>query len=440
MTVAMFKILGCGLRAAVLVIAIADLPRGAPTAQAADWPQWRGPTRDGISIERDWTTKWPAKGPKLLWQTPVGGGYSSVAVVGSRVYTMGFVLDEPGPDKKYKTDEDGRRLGKDIVWCLDAETGKVLWKHSYPAPGDDTFSTPAVCDGRVYTLGRFGQLFCLDAADGRVVWHKNLMGEFGGKRPYDGYACSPLVLQDRVVVEAGGQARLLALDAKTGQLAWKRGTGDAAGMSSPVPYRADGKPAVLMLTPKMALGVNVGGEELWHYSWKGGGYTLATPLVHGDRVLLSVFPRDGLSLMLQLTSAGPKEIWKSRGMGLLFHSGVLVDGHVYGPYSFEGEAKSTLLQCVSWDTGKVEWTHVGLGFTPLILADGKLILTTDDGNLVVAEASPKAYKELARAKVMDGGYGQCWICPVLCDGRLYTRRHWGNLLCLDLKGPLANSP
>ncbi len=436
MAVTMSDISGWMLRVIILAIVVDELLGVTAEARAADWPQWRGPNRDGISIEKDWTTKWPAKGPKLLWQAPVGGGYSSVAVVGSRVYTMGFELDEPGPDKQYKKDESGRRLGKDIVWCLDAGSGKVLWKHTYPAPGDDTFSTPAVCDGRVYTLGRFGQLFCLDAADGRVVWHKNVIDDFGGKRPYDGYACSPLVLQNRVVVEGGGQALLLALDGKTGQLAWKRGTGDAAGMSSPVPYLADGKPAVLMLTPKAALGVNaVGGEELWQYPWKWGGYTIATPLVHGDRVLFTGFPRKSFSVMLQLTSSGPKEIWKNAAIGLLFHSGVLVDGHVYGPHSIAGAAESTVLRCVSWDTGEVKWTHEGLGFTPLISVNGKLILTTDDGSLVVAEASPKGYKELARAKVMDGGYAQCWICPVLCDGKLYTRRHWGNLLCLDLKGP-----
>ncbi len=225
----MHRILGCGLRAAVLVIAVADLLGGIPTAQAADWPQWRGPNRDGISIEKDWTTKWPAKGPKLLWQAPVGGGYSSVAVIGTRLYTMGFALGEPGPDKQYKKDENGRRVGKDIVWCLDAETGKVLWKHTYPAPGDDTFGTPAVYDGRVYTFGRFGQLLCLDAAEGRVLWSKNVIGDFKGKRPYDGYACSPLVVQDRVIVEGGGEAQVLAVNRKTGQLAWKCGTGAGGG-------------------------------------------------------------------------------------------------------------------------------------------------------------------------------------------------------------------
>jgi outer membrane protein assembly factor BamB len=168
------------------------------------------------------------------------------------------------------------------------------------------------------------------------------------------------------------------------------------------------------------------------YPWKGGGYTIATPLVHGDRVLLSVFPRDGLSLMLQLTSSGPKEVWKTSGMGLLFHSGVLVDGHVYGPYSREGEADTTLLQCVSWDTGEVKWTHAGFGFSPLIAADGKLILITDDGELVVAEASPKAYLELARAKVFPSK-SKSWVCPVLCSGRIYCR-HGENVVCLDVKG------
>ncbi|MGA2621973.1 MAG: PQQ-binding-like beta-propeller repeat protein, partial [Thermoguttaceae bacterium] len=302
-----------------------------------------------------------------------------------------------------------------------------------PAPAEGTQSTPAVYDGRVYTLGRFGQICCLDAADGRPIWSHSLLRDFGGKlRPYSGYACSPLVLQNVVIVHAGGDALVLALDRKTGHLAWKSGPGAGAAESSPVPYDAGGKPGVVMLTPKVALGLNaVSGDELWRYPWKGGGYTIPTPLVHGDRVLLSVFPRDGLSLMLQLTSSGPKEVWKTKGMGLLFHSGVLVDGHVYGPYSNSGEADTTLLQCVSWDTGEVKWTHAGFGFSPLVAADGKLILITDDGELVVAEASPKAYKELARAKVFPSK-SKSWVCPVLCGGRIYCRGG-ENAVCLDVK-------
>jgi len=428
------KILTCWLRAAVLVVAVADLPGGLPTACGADWPQWRGPNRDGVSTERGWTTRWPEKGPKVLWKANVDGGYSSFAVAGGRVYTMGNALDKPGPDGKYKKDEEGRALGREIVCCLDAETGKVLWKHSYPAPAEGTQSTPAVYDGRVYTLGRFGQICCLDAADGRPIWSHNLLSDFGGKlRPYSGYACSPLVVQNVVIVHAGGDALVLALDRKTGHLAWKSGPGAGAAESSPVPYDAGGKPGVVMLTPKVALGLNaVNGDELWRYPWKGGGYTIPTPLVHADRVLLSVFPRDGLSLMLQLTSGGPKEAWKTSGMGLLFHSGVLVDGHVYGPYSNSGEADTTLLQCVSWDTGEVKWTHAGFGFSPLVAADGKLILMTDDGELVVAEASPKAYEELARAKVFPSK-SKSWVCPVLCSGRIYCR-HGEDVVCLDVEG------
>jgi len=414
-------------------VALASVASVSTSIFAADWPQWRGPNRDGVSAEKGWMTKWPEKGPKVLWKAYVHGGYSSFAVVGGRVYTMGNALDKPGPDGKYKKDEEGRALGREIVCCLDAETGNVLWKHSYPAPAEGTQSTPAVYDGRVYTLGRFGQICCLDAADGRPIWSKNLLSDFGGKlRPYSGYACSPLVVQNVVIVGGGGEAQVLALDRKTGHLAWKSGPGAGAAESSPVPYDAGGKPGVVMLTPKVALGLNaVSGDELWRYPWKGGGYTIPTPLVHGDRVLLSVFPRDGLSLMLQLTSSGPKEVWKTKGMGLLFHSGVLVDGHVYGPYSNSGEADTTLLQCVSWDTGEVKWTHAGFGFSPLVAADGKLILITDDGELVVAEASPKAYKELARAKVFPSK-SKSWVCPVLCGGRIYCRGG-ENAVCLDVK-------
>jgi outer membrane protein assembly factor BamB len=419
-------------------VALASVASVSTSIFAADWPQWRGPNRDGVSAEKGWMTKWPEKGPKVLWKAYVHGGYSSFAVVGGRVYTMGNALDKPGPDGKYKKDEEGRALGSDIIWCLDAETGNVLWKHSYPAPAEGTQSTPAVYDGRVYTLGRFGQICCLDAADGRPIWSKNLLSDFGGKlRPYSGYACSPLVVQNVVIVGGGGEAQVLALDRKTGHLAWKSGPGAGAAESSPVPYDAGGKPGVVMLTPKVALGVDAtAGKELWRYPWKWPAVrACATPVVHGDRVFFSGAGQYPLGVVLQLPPSGPKEVWTSREMGISFHTGVQVDGYLYGPHSASDNVEDTTFRCVSWATGEVKWKKEGLGLAPAISADGKLILTTDDGSLVVAEASPNGYKELARAKVMDGGYGQCWICPVLCDGRLYTRQHWGKLLCLDVKGP-----
>ena len=429
------KILAWWLRAAVLVV-IADLLGGLPTACAADWPQWRGPNRDGISVEKSWTSQWPEKGPKALWKAKVSTGMSSCAIVGNRLYTMGFLLDKPGPGGKYEKDEEGRALGKDFVWCLDAGTGKMVWEHSYPAFGNETYSTPTVHDGRVYTLGRFGQLLCLDAASGRIVWNKNLVKDFGGKRPYYGYACSPLVVRDVLVVECGGkEALVLGLDAKTGQPRWKCGKGEA-GFSSAVSYEFGGKTGLVLLTPAIALAVNAAnGEELWRYPWKErkeGVSPCTTPIVYGDKVFLSGSGNDRMDVLLQMTGDKPKVVWQNEEMANYFQSCVLLDGYLYGTHSLDHTSKSASMRCVRFETGEVQWEKKGLGHAPLMAADGKLIIMEEQGNLIVAEATPKAFKELARAKVLDG---QCWTCPVLCGGRLYCRNTGGDLVCLDVKGP-----
>ena len=433
MTVTMLKILGYGLRAAMLVIAVAALLGGTPTARSADWPQWRGPNRDGISIEKDWTTSWPEKGPKVLWKAKVYTGMSSFAVVGNRLYTMGFLMDKPGPDGKYKKDEEGRALGRDFVWCLDAETGAEVWKHSYPGRGNETYSTPTVHDGRVYTLGRFGQLLCFDAVTGRVAWGKNLVQDFGAKQPYYGYACSPLVVGDLLVVECGGKdALVLALNTKSGQPRWKCGKGPA-GFSSPVAYQFGGKTGVVVLTPTVAMGVDpANGEQLWQVPCRMESSACATPIISGDKIFLSGAGKTLMNRLLQLTSGEPRVLWQNEKMNSYFQSSVLLGGHLYGTHNLDHLPENASLRCLRLDSGEVKWEKAGLGHAPLMAADGKLIIMEEQGNLIVAEASPKAFKELARAKVLDG---QCWTCPVLCGGKLYCRNTGGDVVCLDLQGP-----
>jgi len=429
----MLKILGYGLRAAMLVIAVAALLGGTPTARSADWPQWRGPNRDGISIEKDWTTSWPEKGPKVLWKAKVYTGMSSFAVVGNRLYTMGFLMDKPGPDGKYKKDEEGRALGRDFVWCLDAETGAEVWKHSYPGRGNETYSTPTVHDGRVYTLGRFGQLLCFDAVTGRVAWGKNLVQDFGAKQPYYGYACSPLVVGDLLVVECGGKdALVLALNTKSGQPRWKCGKGPA-GFSSPVAYQFGGKTGVVVLTPTVAMGVDpANGEQLWQVPCRMESSACATPIISGDKIFLSGAGKTLMNRLLQLTSGEPRVLWQNEKMNSYFQSSVLLGGHLYGTHNLDHLPENASLRCLRLDSGEVKWEKAGLGHAPLMAADGKLIIMEEQGNLIVAEASPKAFKELARAKVLDG---QCWTCPVLCGGKLYCRNTGGDVVCLDLQGP-----
>ncbi len=265
---------------------------------------------------------------------------------------------------------------------------------------------------------------------------RNLVKDFGGKRPYYGYACSPLLVRDVLVVECGGkEALVLGLDAKTGQPRWKCGKGEA-GFSSAVSYEFGGKTGLVLLTPAIALGINAAnGEELWRYPWKErkeGVSPCTTPIVYGDKVFLSGSGNDRMDVLLQMTGDNPKVVWQNEEMANYFQSCVLVNGHLYGTHSLDHTSKSASLRCVRFETGEVKWEKKGFGHAPLMAADGKLIIMEEQGNLIVAEASPKVFKELARAKVLDG---QCWTCPVLCGGRLYCRNTGGDLVCLDVKGP-----
>src|SRR5438093_390618 len=240
----------------LLTISLACIVLQRP-AEADDWPQWRGPHRDGISAEKGWSTHWPAGGPKQLWKAKAGVGYSSMAVSNGRLYTMGNTAET------------------DHVLCLDANTGNEIWRHSYPCASRDpngyhgTRCTPAVDGGRIYTVSREGHLFCLDAANGKAIWSKNYQTDFGARIPKWGFATSPLVDGELLVVEMGGRGTsVLAFNKATGQDVWKAGN-DRAAYSSPVTFILDRQRGVAVLTASALVGLNLkDGKELWRFPWK----------------------------------------------------------------------------------------------------------------------------------------------------------------------------
>lgn len=387
-------------------------------ASATDWYQWRGPNRDGVSNEKGWLSVWPEDGPPVLWETSVGIGYSSVSVSDGRVYTMG----------------NSEKM--DTVYCLDANTGEVIWRHSYrcttksgghPGPA----STPTVDGKYVYTLSREGHFFCLDANSGVVIWSKHVKKDFGAKSPEWDFASSPLILEDMVIVDAG---RILALDKSTGELVWKtKDYGDTpawdigsygGGYSSPIAFQPNdllrlavfNSSGVVVLDPK-------NGRELSIYPWKTAwNVNATTPIVSGDKMFISSGYNTG-SKLFQVSEDKLTVIWQNKNMRNHFNSCVLWEGHLYG---FD----ETRLRCLDFQTGDVKWSQRGLGKGSLMIADGKLIIMADRGDLVIAEASPVEFKEISRAKVLDG---LCWTVPVLSNGKIYCRNHEGDLVCLDVR-------
>ncbi len=382
------------------------------SAAAADWPAWRGPNRDGISAESGW--KIPAGEPKVLWQQTIGIGFSSVSVAGAHVYAM------------------GNADGNDVVWCLDADTGKPVWRHEYPCkegsyPG--TRMTPTVDGDMVFTLSREGHIYGLNAKTGAVVWSKHAKKDFGVKNEPAGWglSCSPLVAGDLVIFDLG---KVLAFKKTDGSLAWEAG-GDAPGFASPVMFKLGGK--------EYLTSFNVSGlviydfaarKEAARHTWKTRyDVNAATPIVADNAIFISSGYDRGCTL-LTFDGKSLKPVYEHKEMRNHVNNCVLVEGHLYG---FDGQQGSNgALKCIELATGKVKWSQGGVKVGALMVAGGRIVAMLDGGDLLIAEASPGAFKQLARAKVLGG---QCWTYPVLCGGRIYCRSNQQKeLVCIDVSG------
>jgi outer membrane protein assembly factor BamB len=396
------RILAAAVAAAGLLIAAA--------APADDWPQWLGPNRDGVSHETGW--QWPADGPRFLWRVSLGQGYSAVAVVGERLFTMG---------------NDG---SKDIVWCLDVQTGREVWKYAYPCkrgsyPGPRM--TPTVHEGLVYTLSRDGDLFCFDATSGAVRWSHNVQKDFGVRQTKYrwGLSCSPLVLGERLILDVG---KVLAFDRRTGRLLWQSGS-DEAGFSSPVALDVGGRTLVTGFTASALVLVDAAdGREVARHEWTTDwAVNAATPVVQGDRLFISSGYKTGCGV-LRVTGGGLAVVYRNKEIRNHCSNSIPYKGFLYGIDGQMGGRGD--LVCLDFATGEAKWRQEGFKAGGLTIADGRLLIQNDGGDLILAEASPAAYREIARAEVLSG---QCWTHPVLSNGRIYCRSHDGELVCLDVR-------
>jgi len=378
-----------------------------------DWPQCRGPNRDGISKERGLKTSWPAGGPPQLWKANIGAGTSSISVVGGKVYALGNI-DET-----------------DHVFCLDAASGQVLWNFSYPCSAKETTAFPGlraapVVEGeRVYTLSREGHLFCLGAADGKVIWAKELPKEFNAKPPTWGWAGSPLIEGDLLICEVGGRGKsIAAFDKNSGRGAWL--TGDSpAGYASPI--------GLTQKNERLVLSFNASGLEArrvkdgvlaWKFPWRTSfDMNAATPIVIGDRVFVSSAYGVG-GAVIEIGGAEPSVLWQNKKIRIQMGGAVYWGGHLYGFDESE-------LKCVDFQNGDVKWSERKYGKGSLMIADGKLIVFGASGQLGLAEANPKSYRELAYAQVIEGR--DTWAPPVFANGTIYCRSK-ETLVALDVRG------
>jgi outer membrane protein assembly factor BamB len=379
------------------------LGAGARAQTSGEWPQWRGPGRDGVSKETGLLKQWPDGGPPLAWKAQgAGTGYSSLSVSKGRIYTMGL------------------RGDKEYVIAFDANTGKELWATAHGSAyrdgrGDGPRGTPTVDGDRVYSLGGNGDLSAIDAATGKLVWSLNVLQKFGGSNISWGISESPLVLGDRVLVNAGGpNASLVALRKADGSVLWKTQS-DKAGYSSALPVQSGGKTQVVFFTNSRALGVDpADGKVLWEYARPANDVAnVATPVARGNRVWISSDYGTGGGVVELKPDGTMQEVYFTKEMRSHHSTAILVGDHLYG---FSG----SILTAMRFDTGEVAWKDRSVGKGSLVYADGHLYAFSENGVVGLVEATPAGYREKGRFRIQQGSL-PTWTHPVVAGGRLYLR-------------------
>lgn len=394
-------------RVATFVLPIAlvlSLPAAVSNRAQDDWPQWRGPNRDGRSGEKGLLKQWPAGGPPLAWRaTGAGEGYSSFAVVNGRVYTL------------------GARGDTEYVMAYDAASGKRLWEAANGRRfdndrGSGPRATPTVEGDRIYAFGASGDLSAIDVATGKPVWKVNVLSKFGGSNINWGLSESPLVLSDRILVNAGGP--IVALKKTDGSQIWKSEGDEPAGYSSAVLQETGGIRQAIFFTHTRVVGVDVNtGKRLWSYQPVANNTAnIATPIVRDNKVFVSSDYGTGAAL-LELTPAGggvrAKEVYFTRDMRNHHSSSVLIGDHLYG---FSG----SILTAMTFNTGQVGWRDRSVGKGSLVFADDRLYLYSEGGTVGLAEANPTGYREHGRFQIRTGNL-PTWSHPVVSGGKLFLR-------------------
>jgi outer membrane protein assembly factor BamB len=397
---------------------------GSASFANTDWPQWRGPDRNGVSKETGLLKEWPAGGPKLLWQVnDLGDGYSTPSVVGTRIYLM-----------------SNNGMDNEFVQALSTQDGKVLWtmrvgnvgNPNQNPPYPKARSTPTIEGDFVYALGSDGDLACLEAKTGKIRWLKNIRKEFGGQPGEWAYAESPLIDGDLVVVTPGGpQATIVALNKKTGALVWKSAVpgGDVAGYASAIVVQAAGRKQYVQFLSKGIVGVDAKtGQFLWRYAEAAKGPAqYFTPVARGEYVYGGALGVGGGLVRLKADGGGvaAEQVYFARGLPNGLGGAVVVGDHLYGT-----DIATSVFVAMEFVTGKIKWKSDSVGRVSIVAADGLLFLHALDGDVALIEASPEAYREKGRFtppaqpkhKNVEGGYPeQAFAHPVVANGRLYIR-------------------
>lgn len=412
------------------LLGLAFLSFASLTTRAADWPQWRGPNRDGHSPEKGLLGEWPKEGPRLIWKiAEAGSGYSTPAVVGERLY----LLSNEG-------------LENESVRALSATDGKLVWatrlgkvgnpnqKPSFPAAR----STPTVDGELLFALGSDGDLACLEKSGGKIRWQKSLRGDFGGQPGEWAYSESPLIDGDALICTPGGaDATIVALNKKTGDVLWKAAMpeGGKAAFASAVVVEAGGVRQYVQLLEKGLVGVEAkSGKLLWRHGKAVSRYgaNIPTPVAADGYVYFGSAGTGGGAVKLEATTGGveAREAYFESKLPTAIGGTVKIGRYLYG-------TTAQALLCVEFATGKIQWEERALGAASLCYADGRLYLHGENGEVALVEVSPESYREKGRFTPPDrpkrsNPMEKSWAYPVVAHGRLYLRDH-GTLWCYAVK-------
>ncbi len=401
-------------------------PDGGVACGPDDWPQWRGPNRDDISVETGLLQEWPEGGPRLRWRCQdAGDGYSGFSVVGDRLYTMG-------------ADEN-----TEFALCLNADTGAEIWRQTVANErfkngwGDGPRGTPSISGNRVFVLTANGTLACLATSDGSVQWTRSLT-EMGGSIPGWGYSESVLVDGNQVVCTPGGSdGALVAVDIESGDINWRSTLfTEPAHYSSIIIADHPDKRHYVQLTEKAFVGIDPqDGGVLWQQSWLGRTAVIPTPIYHDNKVYVTSGYGVGSTLVDISDLENPRELWLNKVMKNHHGGVILVDGHFYGYSDGVGWV------CQDMETGKAVWSEKKqLGKGAIGYADGHFYLVAEDsGEVVLIEASAEGWNEHGRFKLEpQSGHrsprGKIWVHPVISGGRLYLRDQ-EMIYCFDIQSP-----
>lgn len=429
-------------------------------SRADDWPQWLGPKRDGVWREHGIVKKLPKDGPPVLWRHPIAEGYAGPSVANGKVYVIDWTRDlsTKRPASAFAL---AKLPGKERLLCLDETTGKELWSHSHDCPYRVSYAagprcTPLVHQGKVYTLGTMGNLFCLDAISGQVIWSKDFVKDYNAKVPLWGFASHPLIDGDRLICVVGGRKKnsmVVAFDKDTGKEIWSSlDTLDDAhgpGYSSPVIAEVGTSRQVIIWYPEAVSGLDPKtGKELWSQAFQlKSGMAIATPRVYEDRVFLTAFYNGPMMLQLSQNKPGARVLWKARdgvtehktdGLHAVMCTPFLKDGYIYGICSY-GQ-----LRCLKISSGARIWEDLTAtggkearwGNAFLVQHEDQVFLFNEHGELIIASISPDGYDEISRAKILEptnplANRPVVWSHPAFANKHVYARND-KEIVCVDL--------